>query len=168
MRPFLKEVIIPVLSLCFLFGCSSDDDGSDEVEGALEQYYLQAIIGSWSYDTVTINGEQFVYEHSQGCERDLFQFYNEEGKEFEFEELAIIPCSNCAPCASTQTGLEWELENDRVDLYFGEDLVVSLKLLEVTEEFLSYQRQFDINGDGEQDSVIITATYYDPFGDFSD
>ena len=53
-------------------------------------------------------------------------------------------------------------------MYFGEDLVVSLELLEVTEDFLSYQRQFDINGDGEQDRVIITVIYYAPFGDFSD
>lgn len=82
----MKKIIIAILTLVILSCSKSDDSQSDPREA----YFLEAIIGLWSYDTVKLNDELFLYQHTEGCERDLFQFYNEEGKEFDFEELVVF------------------------------------------------------------------------------
>lgn len=120
--------LVSFLTIAILFSCSSDDDKGPE---APDSNILEAIIGSWAYNTVTINGDFYTYEHIDGCTKDLFQFYNQEGKIFEFEEDYISNCDICADCAITSTNLEWELIGDRIDLYFGEHLVTQYEVLDV-------------------------------------
>jgi len=49
----------------------------------------------------------------------MFQFYNEEGKLFDFEESYVMNCSNCADCAKSTTNLKWELKGTVVELFLG-------------------------------------------------
>lgn len=156
----MKKILI--ISLLLLISCSKSDDLEDEREA----YFLEAIIGSWSYDLVKVNGETFKVPHTEGCERDYFQFYNQEGKIFEFEESVVLNCSNCAKCARSGTGLRWELKGDIIKMYFGEQFIVQYKILEVTETTFTYERELDIDEDGTMEIAEITAIAYDPFNDF--
>jgi|GEM_PF-1343852 len=149
--------------LIILASCSSDDDGGKE---APDPYILEAIIGSWAYDTVTINGEFYTYGHTEGCVKDLFQFYNEEGKEFDFEEDYVSNCDICAECAITSTNLRWELIGDKIDLYFGEQLITQYEIIEVNNSLIRYKRFFDYDEDGEEDEIVITGIPYDPYDEF--
>lgn len=158
----MKHKVIFILSF-LLLGCSSDDSPE---ELPPDPYILEAIIGSWAYDTVTINGEFFNYQHTEGCVKDLFQFYNEEGKEFDFEEDFVSNCDICAECAITSTGLKWELKGDEIDLFFGSQLVAQYIILDVDDTIIRYLREFDIDNDGEEDEVIITGIPYDPYDEF--
>ena len=155
--------LISFLAIAFLFSCSSDDDNATE---APDPYILEAIIGSWAYDTVTINGDFYTYDHTDGCVKDLFQFYNQEGKEFDFEEDFVSNCDICAECATTSTNLEWELIGDRIDLYFGEQLVTQYEVLEVNNNIIRYKRFFDFDEDGNEDEIEITGIPYDPYDEF--
>ncbi|GGI55912.1 hypothetical protein [Winogradskyella haliclonae] len=157
----MKKNIFLIIFLLTLVGCSSDDSNDTP-----DPYILETIIGSWAYDTVTINGDFFLYQHTDGCVKDLFQFYNEEGKEFDFEEDYVSNCSNCAECALTSTNLKWDLRNNVIDLYFGEQLVTQLEVLEVNANLIEYKRIFDFDGDGVNDEVVITGIPYDPYDEF--
>jgi hypothetical protein len=152
-----------LLALVVFMSCSKDDDNS---KPAPDPYILEAIIGSWAYDTVTVNGTFFLYEHTEGCVKDLFQFYNEEGKEFEFEEDYVLNCDNCADCALSSTNLRWDLYGNYIDLYFGEQLVTTLEILELNSTIIRYKRFFDIDEDGIEDELEITGIPYDPYDEF--
>ena len=157
----MKKLLYLVLFSLILVSCSNDES---DVEP--DPYILDTIIGSWAYDTVTINSETFLYQHTDGCVKDLFQFYNEDGKEFDFEEDYVSNCSNCAECAITSTNLRWDLNGNSIDLYFGEQLITQLEILDVNENIIEYKRIFDFDNDGLDDEVIITGIPYDPYGEF--
>ena len=148
--------------LIILASCSNDDD----IDEAPDPYVLEAIIGSWAYDTVTVNGEFYMYQHTEGCVKDMFQFYNEEGKLFDFEEDYVSNCDICAECAISSTNLKWELIGKKIDLYFGEQLVAQYEILEVSDSFIKYKRFFDVDEDGNEDEVEITGVPYDPYDEF--
>ena len=157
----MKKVLI--LCLLILISCSK----SDFEEDPREAYFREAIIGSWSINTITVDGQTFLYKHTENCEKDLFQFYNEEGKEFDFEETVVLNCSNCAPCATSGTNLKWELEGDIINLYFGDQLILNYKIIEVTENIFIYEVVIDYDNDGEKETLQIKADKYDPYNDFS-
>ena len=154
--------LVGFLMLIILTSCSKDDD----IDKAPDPYILEAIIGSWAYDTVTINGEFYMYQHTEGCVKDMFQFYNEEGKLFDFEEDYVSNCDICAECAISSTNLKWELIGKKIDLYFGEQLVAQYEILEVSDSFIKYKRFFDVDEDGNEDEVEITGVPYDPYDEF--
>jgi len=158
----MKKIFVVILALG-LYACSKSDDTETDPR---EAFFLEAIIGSWSYDTIRVNGELFLVEHADGCDRDLFQFYNREGKEFEFEERVILNCDTCAQCATSSTNLEWDLSGDTIDLYFGDRLVLTYTILEVTESIFRYAVEADFDEDGTLDQLEISAISYDPYGDF--
>lgn len=157
-----KRYIFLILAITLNVSCSSDDGINKEEEA----YFLEAIIGSWSYETIKVDDQTYIYPHTENCRRDMFQFYNEEGKIFEFEESIVMNCDICAPCATSNTGLQWELRGNIVKLYFGEQFVTQLTLLEVTDTYMTYTREIDVDEDGDNELVEIYAIYHDPFGDF--
>ena len=158
----MKKVFYLVLMIFIFFACSSDED-----DNATESIYLTKIIGSWAYDTVKIDGVTYQYQHIENCEKDIFQFYNQEGKEFDFEELIILDCPNCAECATSGTNLKWELNDDVIKLYFGETLVLEYLILSVTNDSFTYQVYADTDNDGVEEEYEITGIRYDPYGDFN-
>jgi hypothetical protein len=152
----MKKILFTVMLLVCV-ACSESEDVDSR-----EAYFLENIIGSWSYDTVKVNGETYLYQHTQGCIKDNFQFYNSEGKEFDFEEIVVLNCSNCADCATSSTNLEWELKRDKIKLYFGEQLVPVYKIIEVNDIKFTYQVEIDYDDDGDKDLLEITGVRYDP------
>lgn len=155
-----KGIFSLILLVCV--SCSESEDVDPR-----EAYFLENIIGSWAYDTVKVNGATFLYQHTEGCVKDLFQFYNSEGKEFDFEESVVLNCSNCAECATSGTSLEWELKGDKINLYFGEVLVLVYKILEINNERFIYEVEVDFDEDGDLDILEITGIPYDPYGRFN-
>ena len=151
--------------LFFIFNSCSSSEPLEEINEQ-EEYFKKAIIGSWAYNTVKVDGVTYQYGHTKDCEKDYFQFYNEDGKEFDFQENVVLNCSNCAKCATSGTGLRWELKNNIINLYFGDQLVLVYKLLEVTDTTLTYQVTLDYDNDGQDDELEISAIYYDPYNDF--
>lgn len=158
----MKNTFLFILLPLLLLSCSKDDDTIEPPD----PYILESIIGSWSYDTVRINGALFQYPHAENCVKDLFQFYNQAGKWFDFEEDIILNCDNCAECAIGSTNLKWDLHGNIVDLYFGENHILKLKILQINDNFLKYIANFDYDGDGNMDEVEITAIPYDPYHEF--
>ena len=158
----MRNLLI-VLIGCAVFSCSKDEQPQEDSK---EAFYLEAIIGSWSYETVKVNDELFIYPHKEGCEKDFFQFYNQEGKEFDFVERVILNCESCAECANSSTNLEWELKGEFIDLYFGDQFVLRYKLLNATENSIFYSVVADLDDDGIEDEYEFYAVRYDPFGNF--
>ena len=156
--------IFSILIIIGLISCSKSDD--DNSKPAPDAYILEAIIGSWAYNTVEVDGIVYDYEHTEGCEKDLFQFYNEEGKEFDFEEDYVSNCDICAECAISSTNLRWELYGNKIDLYFGEQLVLVYTIIEVNATKITYQVEVDYDEDGDTDLIEITGVSYDPYGEF--
>lgn len=159
----MKKLLYSLVLVLLFISCSGND--SEEID-PLEAFYREAIIGSWSFNTVTVDNEIFVYQHTDGCEKDLFQFYNEEGKIFEYEELVINNCPQCAECSTVQTNLRWELNGNKIDFYFGETYVLQYEIVSVSETTFTYRFQFDIDNDNEIEVVEVASDYYDPYNNF--
>ena len=159
----MRKLIYCVFAIA-IFSCSASDDNEvDEETDPREAYFLEAIIGSWAYDTVKVNGQLFLYEHTEGCVKDLFQFYNTEGKFFDFEESVVMNCSNCAECATSGTNLKWELKGDEIGLFWGDQLVLVYKIIAVDEDKFIYEVEFDYDEDGNLDLLEFTNVPYDPY-----
>mgnify|MGYP000097119610 FL=1 len=62
--------------------------------------------------------------------------------------------------------MRWDLNGNSIDLYFGEQLITQLEILDVDENIIEYKRIFDFDNDGLDDEVIITGIPYDPYGEF--
>ena len=142
--------------LCFAFatlGCSSD--GVEENSNTA--FFKTAILGSWTYDTIKIEGQTFAYQHKENCEPDSFHFYNQEGMPFFFEERTAMDCSSCAECAISQIYLVWKLKGDRLQLFYGDALALTYTILSVSEEKLTYQVTADYNNDGKKELLEFTA-----------
>lgn len=80
----------------------------------------------------------------------------------------FLNCNNCAPCATSGTGLEWALNGDIINLYFGEQLVLKYKILEVNETTFTYLLEIDYDDDGSIDQLEITGISYDPYDEFNE
>lgn len=145
-----------VIFLCFAFvafACTSDNIEEDLRTSA----FKTAILGSWSYDTVKVDGQTYLYQHTEGCSRDSFHIYNEEERPFYFEERTVMNCDNCAECAISQIYLVWKLKGDKLHLFYGEEIVLTYTLITVSEDKLTYQYTTDYNNDGIKDVLEITA-----------
>ena len=68
--------------------------------------------------------------------------------------------------SENNTNLRWDLNGNSIDLYFGEQLITQLEILDVDENIIEYKRIFDFDNDGLDDEVIITGIPYDPYGEF--
>ncbi|MFV9549829.1 hypothetical protein [Algibacter sp. PT7-4] len=159
----MRHLVIFLLAI-IIISCSSDDGSKSKPKP--DPYILNAIIGSWAYNTVTINGEMYNYQHTEGCTKDLFQFYNEEGKIFEFEEDYVSNCDICAQCAISSTNLQWELYDNIIHLYFGDQFIEEYEILEVNSNIIRYKRIFDYDEDGIDDDIEISGVPYDPYNEF--
>lgn len=149
--------IIPVLALLILCNsCTADEEIKAPV------FPIESFLGSWSYNTITIDGETAYYPHREQCHRDHFEIHHEEGKWNQFLENIYLNDD----CANQGTYLDWKINGDILNLYFGEQLVVTYKILSVTQNNLSLLYKVDVDNDGEKEDVIINAIYYDPFERF--
>ncbi|QNM85391.1 hypothetical protein H9W90_14565 [Polaribacter pectinis] len=164
----MKRLLLSTFILLIIISCSKNEEleGEPEIIDPRESYFAEAIIGSWSINTVKVDGQIFLYPHTDSCKKDFFQFYNEQGKEFDFEETIVLNCDNCAPCATSTTNLRWELSGAIIKFYFGEQYVTKYKLIDVTETEFTYQLEIDYDNDGDLDVLEISAEYYDPYGNF--
>jgi hypothetical protein len=158
-----RIILVCILFLSVCVSCSNADDNSKPPPDA---YILESIIGSWAYNTVKVDGIIYNYEYTEGCVKDLFQFYNVEGKVFEFEEGYVSNCEICAECAISSTNLRWELYGNVIDLYFGEQFITQYEILEVDANLIRYKRFFDYDEDGDEDEIEITGIPYDPYDEF--
>src|SRR5690606_34834531 len=143
--------IITVLALCFIsISCSSDDVDEDIIEPLFSD---DEVIGSWAYDTYTINGDTYAYPHREGCFKDVFIFRNNEGQEHQYEEK-IHAYSNCGV---SSTNLEWKIEGENLNLYYGEQLVITYEILSITKYTFTVLFITDFDEDGTEDEVEIKA-----------
>ena len=60
-----------IFVLTFFLRCSNDDS---DVELLPDSYTLEAIIGSWAYDSVSFDGQTVLYEHTAACDKICSSF----------------------------------------------------------------------------------------------
>lgn len=121
----MKKLLSLTLTLLVL-ACSKSEDGATETGNIVNPAFdVDLMLGTWVYDTVTINGSTTGYGHNTNCQPDYFVFYNEEGKAFEYEEI-IHQDSNCS---ISQTYLTWRVRGSELSLYFGETFLITYEVL---------------------------------------
>ena len=155
----MKKLLFSCFLLLILTACSKEEN-EEEVENNL--FPIEDLVGSWAYDTITYKGETGLYPHQEDCYKDHFLIRHNEGNWNDFTETIYLD----ANCANQGTNLEWELKGDILNLYFGDQLVVTYQILEVTSTTISYLTMIDVDNDGNKDEVIINSVKYDPFGEF--
>ncbi len=154
----MKKILFPFLLLLIFSSCSK----KETEEEIVEKFAIETLVGSWAYDTVTVNSETGMYPHREDCYKDHFIIRHNEGNWNDFTETIYLDDN----CANQGTNLEWELKGDLFNLYWGEQLVITYKILSVTSNTLSFLYNVDIDNDGRKEEVTINAVKYDPFNNF--
>ena len=155
----MKRLLFSCFLLLILTACSKEEN-EKEVENNL--FPIEDLVGSWAYDTITYKGETGLYPHQEDCYKDHFIIRHNEGNWNDFTETIFLD----ANCANQGTNLEWELKGDVLNLYFGDQLVVTYQLLEVNPTTMSYRYMVDVDNDGRQDELIFNSVWYDPYDQF--
>ena len=85
-----------------------------------------------------------------------------EGKINDYEELVFIDEN----CASSGTGLNWFVNGNSIALYFGEQLALDYEVVILNRQRFTVRTIVDIDQNGTEEEVEISAYPYDPFGWF--
>ena len=156
MKRLLPLFILMLISI----SCSKDGGSHKDPNEALLQKNL---LGAWSFERVSINDIESLYEHSQNCQKDYFKFSIENNTFNVYEEFKTTNCDDCDGCATIGTVREWELVGENVNFYISRPTAsLHYTIISVTENTLRYAYQSDYNNDGSIDQVEITANRYTP------
>lgn len=158
----MKKILL--LLLLGLVSCSKDEYTPVE-RGNINypSFDTSKMIGAWVYETMTFNGETFLYPHNPNCTKDVFGFFNTEGRRFLYDEIIHVNDE----CSVSQTNLEWKVNGDKLIFYFGEQLVLIYTVISIDDDYFIVRRIADFNNDGIEDTLEIKAKREDPFGWFN-
>ncbi len=145
----MKCVLPLVLLMCIMMSCSKDKK--------------KDLLGTWSYDMITVNGKPSPYQHAANCQKDYFRFSIEQSIFYMHEEFLTKACNDCDDCPTLGTVREWTLEGEHLNLYVSKLKPPSeYTLISVDKNTLKYAYQTDYDKDGVIDQVEITAHRYTP------
>ena len=155
----MKKIILLALILITL-SCSSDN----EEVGSIYQptFNVDLLLKGWRYDVLKINGTSYNYQHNVNCYNDFFGFLNRTGQEYQFTETVFTNDY----CTNNSTNLEWKIKKDKIYLYFGTQLVLTYKVITLTETNFTFSFENDIDKDGTIDQVEVSTSPYDPYSMF--
>lgn len=113
----MKKLSYLFLVLFLFNSCAKEDINAEP------PFPIESFIGSWAYDTVTVDGETRFYPHRSECYKDHFIFRHNEGQWNMYTETIYLDSN----CANQTANLEWQLTGDILRLYFGEQLVATIR-----------------------------------------
>lgn len=149
------------MALMALLLTSCDKDEATPVPEPLT-FDPNMLVKGWSYDTVLWNEKLYLYDHNPDCNRDFFGFRNNKGQEYQFEDTYYTNTY----CSVNTIVLRWEPVGNHVNFYFGIPLVDKFEVISLTENLFSFAVDRDIDNDGKNERLVITAIPYDPYHSF--
>ncbi|PIF29992.1 hypothetical protein CLU81_0378 [Flavobacterium sp. 9] len=117
------------------------------------------LLKTWTYDTVLLQGNLYLYDHNPDCFKDYFTYRNNEGQMYQYDEIYFTNTY----CSGNQSILTWEPAGDHINFYFGTVIVDEYKVISLTEKLFTFAIDRDIDNDGKKEHLIITAIPYDIF-----
>lgn len=156
-----KNIKIGLMALMALLVTSCDKDEATPVPEPLT-FDPNMLVKGWSYDTVLWDEKLYLYDHNPDCNRDFFGFRNNKGQEYQFEDTYFTNTY----CSGNTTVLRWEPVGNHVNFYFGTPLVDKFEVISLTENLFSFAVDRDIDNDGKNERLVITAIPYDPYHSF--
>jgi len=145
----MKYVLPLILFMFVIMSCSKDND--------------KDVLGTWSYDTITINSKTSKYKHVENCQKDHFRFSIEQSTFYMYEEFLTKVCDDCTDCPTIGTVREWTLEGDQLNFYVSKPKPsLQYTIISVDKNTLKYAYKADYDKDGVIDQVEVTAQRYTP------
>jgi len=143
------KYIVPLVLFMFIITSCSEDEEKD-------------LLGTWSYEIISLNGKTSQYMHVENCQKDYFKFSVNNSFNM-YEEFKTDPCEDCGDCPVIGTVREWELEGLNLELYMSKPTPsIQYTIISVNEDTLRYSYKTDYDKDGTIDHVEITAHRYIP------
>lgn len=153
----MKRLLLLLIAVVALSGCSSEDDGNAGINVAL-------LDGGWAYDQVLVDGEWIPYPHNNDCFRkDSFGFRNSPTQPYHFSEQIWQPGDHCP---NTTTNLNWKVQGKSIILNFGEYSVVRLQVVKLSADFFHFIMVADLEGDGVPEKQEFKAVPNPDFESF--
>ncbi|WP_340067228.1 lipocalin family protein [Ascidiimonas aurantiaca] len=156
----MKRNILYVLISLLLVACSGDDDGETREIGGIfnATFDTDKMIGTWTYQTITLNGNESEYEHRSGCPKDIFAFFNSTEKPFEYEEIIYVNNE----CGARGISLKWEVNQGLINFYSAQRFIIAFQVVSITDSEFIFSYRFDYDEDGDLDEVEIVAVKNNP------
>ena len=132
--------------------------------GSLHQptFNVDVLLKGWRYDIIKINETPYSYQHNPNCYNDVFGFLNRTGQQYQFIETTFTNDY----CTNNSANLEWKIRKDKIFFYIGSQVVLTYKVIVLTEKKFIFSFENDIDQDGTIDSIEVTASPYDPYNMF--
>jgi len=135
--------------------CSKDENTIVEPLTFDEKLLLKA----WTYNTILLDGTNYLYDHNPDCYRDYFTFRNNEGQVYQYEEIYFTNTY----CTANQSFLIWKPIGDHIDIYWNTVKIDEYKVISLTENSFTFTIDRDIDDDGKKEHLIVTAIPYTIF-----
>lgn len=143
----INSAFLAISLLIFIASCSK--------ESTTNLYSDNQILGSWSYTSVTINGEESVYIHKENCLKDYITFLNNEGQYHQFNEILHFD----EECHINATNLDWRISGSELILNFGSQKFV-YEIEELTTDTLQFSGNIDIDNNGTKEFIAYKFNKY--------
>lgn len=155
----MKKNLYYFFAILLFVACSKEDN-----EDVLEEpfFSIENLVGGWAYDSIELEGETYLYPHREECYKDFIQFRHNEGQWYQFTETIFLDEN----CANESTNMEWQLKGKTLNLFFGEDLVISYEIITLTRNSLILLYRVDVDGDGKKEELLISTIPYNLYGEF--
>ena len=158
----MKKLCFLLLTTLFL-SCSKEEAIIEEKSHIIDPAFdVELMLGAWSYESVTINGKEQLYQHNPNCRQDVFAFFSTEGKLHDYTEIIHTEDH----CATHSLNLEWDVNKDKIELFFGNQLAMTFTVLSLTESEFIVKATEVPSGGGSSTEVVIKAFRNDPYGWF--
>lgn len=136
----MKKIKLGTLAILsgFVFSCSSNDDGAT-TSGELT--------GKWYYKEYKVFGETIPYGGHEACGKDYIQL-NADGTGANVDVFSCV--EDPAPFTYTRSGNNVTITSDGV--------TDTGQITELSSTTLKVKRNYDFDGDGDDESVIEVYT----------
>ena len=128
----------------------------------IQEFFYDGYIESRMLQIIKINETPYSYQHNPNCYNDFFGFLNRTGQQYQFIETTFTNDY----CTNNSANLEWKIRKDKIFFYIGSQVVLTYKVIVLTEKKFIFSFENDIDQDGTIDSIEVTASPYDPYNMF--
>lgn len=153
----MKKLNLITLLVLLLASCSSDENLAPTPEPLTFDENL--LLKTWTYDTILFEGVLYAYDHNPDCQKDRFVFRNNEGQEYQYDEVYFTNTY----CTGNQSILIWKPVADHIDFYWDKIKIDEYKVIYLTQNHFTFAIDRDMDNDGKKEHLVVTAIPYDIF-----
>lgn len=138
---FPFPILFWFISITIFCSCVPDDENNTNPP-IMERN--EKLTGLWYFDDAIINGEVFPYPDHEDCGKDYIEFR----ADGTFLQVDIWECEEDIDASGTYT-----VSSETITITYSENDIQSIKIINLTNQNLTLESNYDYNDNGEEEAV---------------